>query len=82
MSANEKFEIRGVNHLALVCKDMKRTVDFYSGILGMPLTKTIDLPNGMGQHFFLTLVKVILLHSSGFQMLLRVSQELLIQKQW
>ena len=52
MPANDKFEIRGVNHLALVCKDMKRTVDFYTGILGMPLTKTIELPNGMGQHFF------------------------------
>ena len=49
---NKKFEIRGVNHLALTCKDMKRTVDFYSGVLGMPLTKTIDLPRGMGQHFF------------------------------
>ena len=31
---------------------MKRTVDFYSGILGMPLVKTIELPNGSGQHFF------------------------------
>ena len=30
---------------------MQRTVDFYSGVLGMPLTKTIDLPGG-GQHFF------------------------------
>lgn len=49
---NEKFEIRGINHLALVCKDMKRTVDFYTNVLGMPLTKTIDLPNGSGQHFF------------------------------
>jgi catechol 2,3-dioxygenase-like lactoylglutathione lyase family enzyme len=52
MPVNKKFEIQGINHLALVCKDMKRTVDFYSGVLGMPLTKTIDLPNGMGQHFF------------------------------
>jgi catechol 2,3-dioxygenase-like lactoylglutathione lyase family enzyme len=50
--ANKEFELRGVNHLALVCKDMARTVDFYSNTLGMPLTKTIDLPNGMGQHFF------------------------------
>ena len=24
---NKKFEIRGINHLALTCKDMKRTVD-------------------------------------------------------
>ncbi len=50
--ANKEFELRGVNHLALVCKDMARTVDFYSNVLGMPLTKTIELPGGMGQHFF------------------------------
>src|SRR5271165_6491937 len=49
---NHEFEIRGVNHLALVCKDMARTVEFYRDVLGMPLTKTIDLPSGMGQHFF------------------------------
>jgi catechol 2,3-dioxygenase-like lactoylglutathione lyase family enzyme len=49
---NKEFELRGVNHLALVCKDMARTVDFYANVLGMPMTKTIDLPNGMGQHFF------------------------------
>ncbi len=46
------FELGGVNHLALVCRDMKRTVEFYSGVLGMPLVKTIELPAGMGQHFF------------------------------
>lgn len=49
---NSQFELRGINHLALVCKDMQRTVDFYSGVLGMPLTKTIELPNNYGQHFF------------------------------
>ena len=49
---NTEFEIRGVNHLALVCKDMAKTVKFYRDVLGMPLTKTIDLPGGMGQHFF------------------------------
>jgi catechol 2,3-dioxygenase-like lactoylglutathione lyase family enzyme len=48
---NTEFEFRGVNHLALVCSDMDRTVDFYSNVLGMPLTKTIDLPDG-GKHFF------------------------------
>jgi catechol 2,3-dioxygenase-like lactoylglutathione lyase family enzyme len=52
MGTNEKFELRGINHLALVCKDMARTVDFYTNVLGMPLVKTIDLPMGMGQHFF------------------------------
>jgi catechol 2,3-dioxygenase-like lactoylglutathione lyase family enzyme len=54
---NKEFELRGVNHLALVCKDMARTVDFYSNVLGMPLTKTIDLPDGTGQHFFFDIGK-------------------------
>ena len=31
---------------------MERTVDFYTNVLGMPLVKTIELPAGMGQHFF------------------------------
>ena len=50
--SNVKMEFRGLNHVALVCKDMKKTVEFYRDILGMPLVKTCDLPNGMGQHFF------------------------------
>ena len=49
---NPVFDIQGVNHFAIVCKDMKKTVDFYQGLLGMPLIKTCDLPFGMGQHFF------------------------------
>jgi catechol 2,3-dioxygenase-like lactoylglutathione lyase family enzyme len=52
MAENEKFELRGVNHVALVCRDMARTVRFYRDVLGMPLVKTIELPSGMGQHFF------------------------------
>ena len=47
-----KFEISGLNHIALVCEDMQRTVDFYTNILGFELVKTIDLPGGLGQHFF------------------------------
>ncbi|MEM7080714.1 MAG: VOC family protein [Pseudomonadota bacterium] len=50
--AAKPFEFRGINHLALVCKDMARTVEFYRDILGMDLIKTIDLPQGSGQHFF------------------------------
>ena len=46
------FEFSGINHLALVCKDMDRTIDFYVNVLGMPLTKTIDLPEGRGKHYF------------------------------
>lgn len=49
---NTQFEFRGVNHLALVCKDMAKTVEFYRDVLGMPLVKTLDLPGGNGQHFF------------------------------
>src|SRR6202789_2080609 len=49
---NSEFEIRGVNTLALVCKDMAKTVEFYRDVMGMPLIKPIDLPNDMGQHFF------------------------------
>jgi len=52
MPKNEKFELRGVNHIALVCSDMARTVRFYRDVLGMPLVKTLTLPDGMGQHFF------------------------------
>lgn len=52
MGDNTEFELRGINHLALVCSDMRQTVDFYSGLLGMPLIKTIELPMGWGQHFF------------------------------
>jgi catechol 2,3-dioxygenase-like lactoylglutathione lyase family enzyme len=50
--SNESFEYRGVNHVALVCRDMAETVAFYDGLLGMKLVKTLDLPNGRGQHFF------------------------------
>jgi catechol 2,3-dioxygenase-like lactoylglutathione lyase family enzyme len=51
-NTNPEFALSGVNHVALVCSDMARTVDFYSNILGMPLIKALDLPDGAGQHFF------------------------------
>ena len=41
---NAEFELGGINHVALVCSDMARTVDFYSNVLGMPLIKSLDLP--------------------------------------
>jgi catechol 2,3-dioxygenase-like lactoylglutathione lyase family enzyme len=49
---SQGFGFRGINHLALVCKDMAKTVEFYRDILGMPLIKTLELPNNGGQHFF------------------------------
>ena len=41
----------GVNHVALVCRDMAETVDFYENVLGMPLVKTLEMGSA-GQHFF------------------------------
>jgi len=41
----------GVNHVALVCRDMAETVDFYENVLEMPLVRSIGLGNH-GQHFF------------------------------
>ena len=38
--------------MALVCRDMERTVAFYTEVLGMSLKKGFDLGNGYGQHFF------------------------------
>lgn len=46
------FEFSGINHLALVCQDMDRTIEFYTKTLDMPLTKTIELPQGRGKHYF------------------------------
>lgn len=54
-NTNDEFEILGLNHVALVCQDMQRTVDFYTNVLGMKLVKTFDLPGGLGQHFFFSM---------------------------
>jgi catechol 2,3-dioxygenase-like lactoylglutathione lyase family enzyme len=52
-NTNPEFELRGINHLALVCRDMAETVAWYEDVLGMKLVKTLELPDGRGQHFFL-----------------------------
>lgn len=46
-----KFDVRGIHHLALVVSDMQKTKEFYTGILGLPLVRTAELPDG-GQQFF------------------------------
>ena len=50
---NTEFELRGFNHIAFVCRDMAETVRWYEDVLGMKLVKTLELPGGRGQHFFL-----------------------------
>ena len=52
MAGSDRLSLNGIHHLALVCRDMDRTVDFYTNVLGMPLVKTVELPAGLGQHFF------------------------------
>src|SRR5262249_27196908 len=52
-NTNTEFELRGFNHLALVARDMAETVAWYERVLGMPPVKTLELPAGRGQPFFL-----------------------------
>ena len=52
-NTNTEFELRGFNHVAFVCRDMAETVAWYEDVLGMKLVKTLELPGGHGQHFFL-----------------------------
>ena len=52
-NTNTEFELRGFNHIAFVCRDMAETVAWYDDVLGMKLVKTLELPGGHGQHFFL-----------------------------
>lgn len=47
---------RGVHHVALLSHDVQRTVDFYQGVLGFPLTEVMenrDYPDST--HFFFDL---------------------------
>jgi len=53
LNTNTEFELRGFNHVAFVCRDMAETVAWYDDVLGMKLVKTLELPGGHGQHFFL-----------------------------
>jgi catechol 2,3-dioxygenase-like lactoylglutathione lyase family enzyme len=46
--AANKMNFYGVHHLALNTDDMKMTVDFYSGVLGMPLVHAMKVPPGLG----------------------------------
>ena len=44
---------RGVHHVALLCTDVQRTIDFYQGILGFPLTELFENRDYEGStHFF------------------------------
>lgn len=57
MATNPVFNFKGLDHLALTVSDMKRSVDFYHGKLGMPVLHTLEYQNEegdlIGQHWFL-----------------------------
>ena len=57
MQTNPVFDFKGLDHLALTVSDMKRSVDFYHGVLGMPVLHTLEYANAsgeiIGQHWFL-----------------------------
>src|ERR1700751_3120940 len=40
---------RGVHHLALNTEDMKKTIEFYVDVLGMPLIHAMKVPPGLGK---------------------------------
>lgn len=46
--SEEPARFRGVHHLALNTDDMKMTLDFYVGVLGMKLVHAMKVPPGIG----------------------------------
>jgi catechol 2,3-dioxygenase-like lactoylglutathione lyase family enzyme len=44
---------RGLHHFALICSDVRRTIDFYQGVLEFPLTEIFENRDYAGSnHFF------------------------------
>jgi catechol 2,3-dioxygenase-like lactoylglutathione lyase family enzyme len=55
-SGNPQIAVRGINHVTLVVSDLKRSVDFYQGLFGMPVisrqgTTEVNLQIGNGPQF-------------------------------
>ncbi len=45
--------VRGVHHLALICRDVEETILFYQGLLGFPLVELVENRDYAGSsHFF------------------------------
>lgn len=57
MNKNPIFDFKGLDHVALTISDMKRSVEFYNGVLGLPVLHTLEYQNEdgdlIGQHWFL-----------------------------
>lgn len=47
---------RGIHHLALICRDVETTIDFYQGLLGFPLIELVENRDYVGSnHLFFDL---------------------------
>ena len=45
--------VRGVHHLALICRDVEETINFYQDLLGFPLVELVENRDYKGSsHFF------------------------------
>ena len=52
-SARPDSSARGLHHFALICSDVRRTIDFYQGVLEFPLTEIFENRDYAGSnHFF------------------------------
>jgi catechol 2,3-dioxygenase-like lactoylglutathione lyase family enzyme len=38
----EQVQTAGVDHLALICSELERTIEFYTGVLGMRLKRIVE----------------------------------------
>ena len=52
-SARPDSSARGLHHFALICSDVRRTIEFYQGVLEFPLTEIFENRDYAGSnHFF------------------------------
>jgi glyoxylase I family protein len=53
VDARPATPVRGVHHLALICKDVEETIKFYQEFLGFPLVELVENRDYAGSsHFF------------------------------
>src|SRR5688500_7466650 len=51
--ARPESSARGLHHFALICSDVRATIDFYQGVLEVPLTEIFENRDYAGSnHFF------------------------------
>ena len=54
--AHHASTARGVHHVALICTDAARTIEFYQGVLGFPVVEVMENRDYPGStHFFFDL---------------------------